>query len=59
MKASKSTTKQKSEFWNSKQPLVTAALQRLDLIALAKELNMTHALQPYLEKTLLDFSVAT
>jgi hypothetical protein len=46
-------------FWDSKRPVTTAILQRLDLAALAKELNMTHALQPYLEKTLLDFAAAT
>jgi hypothetical protein len=46
-------------FWDSKRPVTTAILHRLDLSAIAKELDMSNALQPYLEKTLLDFAVAT
>ncbi len=41
-------------FWDSKRPITSGVLQRLNLVALARHLGKSAALEEYLDKTLLD-----
>jgi methylase of polypeptide subunit release factors len=41
-------------FWDSKRPITSGILQRLNLLSLAQHLGKSNALEKYLDKTLLD-----
>ncbi|MCJ7729362.1 MAG: hypothetical protein MUO27_05755 [Sedimentisphaerales bacterium] len=41
-------------FWDSKRPITSGVLQRLNLVSLAQHLGKSNALEEYLDKTLFD-----